>query len=133
MIESVSEIQVRYSETDMMGIVYHANYLPWLEIGRTEMLRKYGLPYTELEAKGYFLPVLEVNLRYKRPAKYDDSIQIHTRMKEEPVIRLKIDYEVTRENELLATGHTTHAFINGEGLPLKPPLFFREAMAKLFR
>lgn len=133
MIESVSEIQVRYSETDMMGIVYHANYLPWLEIGRTDMLRKYGLPYSELESKGYFLPVLEVNLKYKRPARYDDCIQIHTRMKEEPSIRLKIDYVVQRNNELLVTGHTTHAFINSDGMPLKPPAFFREAMAKLFR
>ncbi|EDY81266.1 conserved hypothetical protein [Verrucomicrobiia bacterium DG1235] len=130
MIESVSNIQVRYAETDMMGIVYHANYLPWLEIGRTELLRENGLPYKEIEARGVMLPVLEVNVKYKRPAKYDDTVSIHTRISEKPFLKIKIDYELKRGDELLATATTLHAFMNSKGVPVKPPTFFKEALAK---
>lgn len=132
MIESVTEIQVRYSETDMMGIVYHANYLPWLEIGRTELLRENDLPYKEIEARGLMLPVLNVEVQYKRPAKYDDLVTIYTRIKEKPFLKIKIGYEVKRGDELLALASTTHAFMNPEGQPVRPPDFFREAMDKKF-
>jgi acyl-CoA thioester hydrolase len=68
MIQSRTQVTVRYAETDMMGVVYHGSYLPWLEIGRTTLLKEMGLPYRELEAAGYFLPVLEVrsNMRDRR-------------------------------------------------------------------
>src|SRR5215207_4619698 len=99
MIESRAQIVVRYAETDMMGVVYHGSYLPWLEIGRTELLKNHGLPYRELEAEGFFLPVLEVSVRYLRPAKYDDEVTIVTTLREKPSLRIRMEYELFRENE----------------------------------
>src|SRR5687768_17754441 len=78
MIESRTQVVVRYAETDMMGVVYHGNYLPWFEVGRTTLLKELGLPYRQLEADGYRLPVLEVSAKYLRPAVYDDTITIVT-------------------------------------------------------
>ena len=63
MITSLASVSVRYAETDMMGVVHHGSYLPWLEIGRNELLKEHGLPYREVEAEGFFLPVVEVSLR----------------------------------------------------------------------
>jgi acyl-CoA thioester hydrolase len=121
MIRSLTEVTVRYSETDMMGIVYHANYLAWFEIGRTHLLKELGLPYRQLEAQGYFLPVLEVSAKYLRPAVYDDTLTIITIMRESPLLRIRLEYEVKRGEELLATGTTSHAFIDKEGRPVRPP------------
>ena len=121
MIESRSQVVVRYAETDMMGVVYHGNYLPWFEVGRTTLLKELGLPYRQLEADGYRLPVLEVSARYLRPAVYDDTLTIVTFLRERPVLRIRLDYEVRRGDELLATGHTVHAFIDREGRPVRPP------------
>jgi acyl-CoA thioester hydrolase len=132
MLQSRTEVAVRYAETDMMGIVYHGNYMPWLEIGRTELLRAHGLPYRELEAAGYRLPVLEVNVRYRRPALYDDRVTIVTTLREKPVLRIKLDYELYRGDELLATGSTLHAFIDREGRPTRPPPAFATRMAAAF-
>ena len=102
MITSRASVSVRYAETDMMGVVYHGSYLPWLEIGRTTLLKEHGLPYRELEAEGFFLPVLEVGLRYLRPAKYDDTINITTFLREKPTLRIRMEYELHRGDELLA-------------------------------
>ncbi|HEX2861821.1 MAG TPA: thioesterase family protein [Lacunisphaera sp.] len=132
MIESRTQISVRYAETDMMGIVYHGNYLPWFEVGRTTLLKECGLPYRELEAQGYHLPVIEVGVKYQRPALYDDSLTIITRLKERPTLRIHLEYEVRRGDELLVTGFTTHAFINRRGEPVRPPAQVTEKMKELF-
>ena len=132
MIESISQIEVRYAETDMMGIVYHANYLPWLEIGRTQLLREQGIPYKEIENRGLRLPVLEVNLKYKRPATYDDTITIISRIVEKPLVKIRIEYEVKRGEELLATGYTVHAFMDTNNRAVKAPKFFHEALERYF-
>ena len=132
MIESRAQITVRYAETDMMGVVYHGSYLPWFEIGRTTLLKELGLPYRELEAAGYRLPVLEVTAKYFRPAVYDDLITVVTTMREKPLWRIRLDYEVRRGDELLATGHTVHAFIDREGKPVRPPPVVVKAMAAGF-
>lgn len=132
MIESVSEILVRYSETDMMGIVYHANYLPWLEIGRTEMLRERGLPYSEIEARGVLLPVLSININYRKPARYDETITIITRMPQKPFVKISLEYELKRGDELLATASSAHAFMNREAQAIKTPRFFLDTIAKDF-
>lgn len=121
MIQSRTQVSVRYAETDMMGVVYHGNYLPWLEIGRTNLLRELGLPYRELEAQGYFLPVLEVHVKYLRPAVYDDTVTIVTTLRERPLLRIRLEYEVRRGDELLATAETVHAFIDRSGKPVRPP------------
>ncbi|MDR0535552.1 MAG: acyl-CoA thioesterase [Puniceicoccales bacterium] len=132
MITCSVEIRVRYSETDAMGVVYHANYLPWFEVARTEMLARIGLPYRQLEADGHLLPVLEASLRYLSPARYDDTLSVTARMDEEPRVRIRIQYEVRRADVLLATGHTIHAFMNRAGQAEKPPEAAREAFDHAF-
>ncbi|HTQ29898.1 MAG TPA: thioesterase family protein [Opitutaceae bacterium] len=132
MLQSRTQVTVRYAETDMMGIVYHANYFPWFEIGRTTLLKEHGLPYRQLEAEGYRLPVLEVAAKFLRPAVYDDTLVIVTTMREKPVLRIKLDYEVRRGDELLATGHSVHAFINLQGEPVRPPPAFIQKMNEVF-
>lgn len=132
MILSRTEIAVRYAETDMMGVVYHGSYLPWFEVGRTHLLREQGLPYRDLEASGFRLPVLEVAVRYLKPARYDDTLTIITSLRERPLLRIRLEYEVMRGVDLLATGSTLHAFIDHSGRPVRPPARFAQAMAAAF-
>jgi len=132
MMQSRTSITVRYAETDMMGVVYHGSYLPWFEVGRTDLMKQYGLPYRQLEAEGFFLPVLEVGARYLKPARYDDTITIVTTLREKPLLRIKLEYEVRRDDELLATGFTLHAFIDRAGRPVRPPASFQEKMNAVF-
>ena len=91
MIAARAEVTVRYAETDMMGIVYHANYLPWFEVARTQLLREQGFPYRQLEADGFRIPVLEVSAKYRRPALYDDTLTIVATLREKPLLRIRID------------------------------------------
>ena len=121
MITSTTQVTVRYAETDMMGVVYHGSYIPWLEVGRTQLLKELGLPYRQVEESGFRLPVLEVALKYLRPARYDDVVTIVTRLNERPLLRIRLEYEVRRGEELLATGHSVHAFIDLQGRPVRPP------------
>lgn len=132
MITSSASVSVRYAETDMMGVVYHGSYLPWLEIGRTALLKEHGLPYRELEAEGFFLPVLEVSVRYLRPARYDDTVTVTTFLREKPTLRIRMDYELRRGDELLATAFTLHAFIDRAGKPVRPPASFAAVMGRVF-
>jgi acyl-CoA thioester hydrolase len=114
-------LQVRYGETDQMGVVYHANYLTWFEVGRTEFLRHSGLTYRELEEKGVLLPVAEATLRYKLPARYDDWVEIRTRIEELTPVRLTFAYEVYRipDETLLVSGKTMHAFTTPTMKPIR--------------
>jgi acyl-CoA thioester hydrolase len=132
MLQSSIQITVRYAETDMMGIVYHGSYLPWFEIGRTHLLKEYGIPYRQLEKDGFFLPVIEVQAKYHRPAVYDDTVTVITTLREKPGLRINLDYEIRRGDELLVTGKTSHAFIDREGRPTRPPASFAEKMNALF-
>ena len=132
MISARAQITVRYAETDMMGIVYHANYLPWFEVARTQLLREQGFPYRQLETAGYRLPVLEVAAKYRRPALYDDTLTIVATLREKPLLRIRIDYEVFRGDELLATGQSAHAFCDLTGRPTRPPAAFVARMNALF-
>jgi acyl-CoA thioester hydrolase len=132
MIFSRTQLTVRYAETDMMGVVYHGNYLPWLEVGRTSLLKECGLPYTVLEEQGYYLPVLELGLKFHRPARYDDTITVVTTLQEKPLLRIHLDYEVRRGEELLVTGFTVHGFISKQGEPVRPPAAFTARMRELF-
>jgi acyl-CoA thioester hydrolase len=121
MLQSRVSVTVRYAETDMMGIVYHGSYLPWFEIGRTTLLKEIGVPYRQLEADGFRLPVLEISAKYLRPAVYDDTLTVITTMRDKPLLRIQLDYEVRRGEELLATGRSVHAFIDLQGKPVRPP------------
>lgn len=133
MIQSRAQVTVRYAETDMMGIVYHANYLPWFEVARTQLLREQGFPYRQLETDGYRIPVLEVGAKFIRPAVYDDNLTIVVTMREKPLLRIRLEYEVFRGEELLATGFSAHAFCDLTGRPTRPPPTFAERMAAKFQ
>lgn len=132
MIQSSTTIQVRYAETDMMGIVYHGSYLPWFEVGRTTLLKECGLPYRDLEQQGYHLPVVELGIKFHRPALYDDTVTVTTTLKDKPLLRIRLDYEVRRGDELLVTGFTMHGFINRSGEPVRPPAAFTQRMREMF-
>ena len=133
MIQSRASVTVRYAETDMMGIVYHANYLPWFEVARTQLLREQGFPYRQLEADGYRIPVLEVAAKFIRPAVYDDNLTIVVIMREKPLLRIRLEYEVFRGEELLASGHSAHAFCDLNGRPTRPPPAFVAKMGETFQ
>ncbi|MDO4728569.1 MAG: thioesterase family protein [Bacteroidota bacterium] len=107
--------RVRYAETDKMGVVYHANYAIYFEIGRVEWLRNRGISYKEMEEQGIMLPVVSLSMSYKKSAYYDDLLTIVTRLKNLNAIRIEFEYEILNQhNELLTTGETTLVFINSQ-------------------
>jgi len=124
MIHTISNIRVRYAETDRMDVVYHSNYLIWFETARILMLDQIGIPYLDIEARGLLLPVLTASAAYKRPARFDDRLEVHLYMRDKPRARFRFEYEVKRERELLATGTTTHGFMDKDGKGLRPPKDF---------
>ena len=126
MIRTETSIRVRYVETDAMGFAHHGNYLSWFELARIEMLDSIDLSYKELETAGYYLPVLGAELKYRKPAYFDDVLTVVCYVREPPRLRIQIEYEIFREETLLATGATNHAFINKEGRPIRPPKNFVE-------
>ena len=124
--------RVIYADIDNMGVAYYANYLRWFEIGRTEMLRSWGLPYREVEARGLLLPVADVRCRYQIPAKYDDLLTIESTLDPSHKGGLKIDYRILSQDRAIqhATGYTRHAFMNREGRVVRPPQFIREIIRR---
>lgn len=107
-----------------MGLVYHAHYIDYFEAARTEMLRSMGLAYRELEEAGVIMPVVDLSVRYRRPALYDDLLEIHVAVEDPPSTRIKILYQVRRrgESEVLATGHVTLCFVDRDrGRPIAAP------------
>lgn len=135
MICSVTNIRIRYSETDKMGYLHHANYLNYFEIGRTEMLRNMGMTYKEMEQDGILLPVLSVNINYNAPSYYDDVLTIKTYMKKKPGIKVLFEYEIYNENSLLiCTGNCTLVFIDAVSRkPRRPPEYFMKKIAAEFK
>ncbi|MXQ54117.1 acyl-CoA thioesterase [Shimazuella alba] len=111
-----TEIRVRYQETDQMGVVYHANYLVWFEVGRTNLIRKLGFSYPILEAKGILLPVVDVGAQYRDSAKYDDVVVVETEIEEIGPSKIVFHYCIKRkaDQKLLATGHTKHIWVSRE-------------------
>ena len=131
MVKHVTPIRIRYADTDQMKFVYYGKFFEYFEQGRSDLMRAIGLPYPEIEAMGLLLPVIEAHATYKQSAKYDDLINVVTYMREPPVARVRIDYEVFREGEtdLLADGYTIHSFVNAEtGRPTRAPVQFLEAL-----
>ena len=126
----VANIRVLMADTDAMGIVYHANYLRWFEVGRAELVRAAGLPYVEMEKMGLALPVIEARLRYKASARYDDVLTIDTRVLEFGRVRVNFHYRVAREGDetLLCEGETFHACIDRAGKIARFPERVRAAL-----
>lgn len=125
-----TKIRIRYSETDQMGYCYYGNYAQFFEIGRVETLRALGVSYKELEEKGIMLPVLNYEVKFIKPALYDDQITIKTILNKIPGARIDFDYEIYNENNtLLTTAHTTLVFILKENM--KPCPAPKEIIDKL--
>ena len=122
-----AEVRVTYSETDAMGIVYYANYLRWLEVGRTELMRSLGIAYKEMEDRGAFLPVSEVFCKYHGSARYDDVLIIETSVDFLRRASIQFSYRILRKSDgnQLVTGSTLHAFVDRDGKIVKVPAIFR--------
>jgi len=130
-------LRVHYKQTDQMGVVHHANYVTWFEIGRTEWMRANGLPYSKMESLGLMLPVMDLQLKYHKSALYDEAIGIFTKIKKYSAVRLEFYYEARRlgeagealatdqnevekpEGELLASGSTTHMWLSKKWKPVR--------------
>lgn len=132
---SETHLRVRYAETDQMGVVYHANYFVWFEIGRVELLRQLGFSYRDMEEKdGCGIAVIDARCRYKAPARYDDEVVVRTRLKYMRESLLQFEYELKRTDDgtLLAEGDTTHIVVDTGmkkvPLPEKYMIAFRLAM-----
>jgi len=128
-----TSIRVRYAETDAMGLAYNAHYLTWFEVGRTELLREAGLTYREMEGKGFRLPLREVGIKYIKPARYDDVLTIRTYIGAKPGIRVRIMYEIVRNDNLIATGFTEHVFTDKNLEPIRPPRELKETIERCWR
>jgi acyl-CoA thioester hydrolase len=116
--------RVRYAETDQMGVVYHANYLIWMEIGRVELVRSRGFNYKDLEkAEGILLSVVEAQCRYLSPARYDDEICVQTEIRRANARLIEFGYEIrcATDDRILATGSTRHIWLNREMKPARLP------------
>jgi acyl-CoA thioester hydrolase len=112
-----------------MGVVYYANYFVWFEIGRTDWLRETGQSYREMEIAGVQLPVIEAHCEYRRPAKYDDDLEIRTRATLLTPVRIRFDYEIVRgDDDTLVTGHTIHAALDARGRPCRLPAPVRDML-----
>jgi acyl-CoA thioester hydrolase len=121
---SATQYRVIYGDTDQMGVVYHANYLRFCEMGRNEFIRQRGLPYREIEARfRIHLPVVEMNVRYQQSARYDDVLRIETTLGELRRVSLRFEYRILRAEDgvLLCTASSTHACISFEGKPVRFP------------
>ena len=130
---SLSRVRVRYAETDKMGVVYHANYLVWFEVGRTDWLRQSGWTYRDMEIAGVSLPVIEAHCQYRHPARYDDEVDIAAQAVPMTPVRLRFNYRLTRASDgvLLAEGYTVHAAVDPSGKPCRLPDGIRRLMEHL--
>jgi acyl-CoA thioester hydrolase len=128
MVISETPITVRYAETDQMGVVHHSNYAVWFEAGRTDFIKKMGMPYSMIEAKGAMLPLLELRCSFRSFARYEDNVVVRTRIKEYTGTRLLFHYEVvlTGEDRVLTEGETMHCWTNRELKPVNIKKFMPE-------
>lgn len=119
------QIRVRYQETDAMGVLHHANYFTYFEIGRTELLRSNGRDYRSVEAEGTFMVVVKIDCRYLRPARYDDLLTLRTTTTRVTAAKIEHAYELFRGDELLAEAHSTLACVDRHGTVQRVPDWLR--------
>lgn len=128
---SVSELRVRYAETDRMGVVYHANYLIWCEIGRTDLIRSLGTTYASMERDGVSLAVAEASLRFHAAARYDDLVRVETTVADVRSRAITFDYVITKVDtgERLVSARTTLVSLDPTGRTIALPSGVRELLA----
>ena len=134
MISGETQLRVRYAETDQMGVVYYGNYPMYYEVGRTELIREFGLTYRSLEEYGIIMPVVYLKCKYKKPAFYDDLISIHTQVPEMPGVRIRFEDQLyNQKGDLINTGSTELVFMDDrKNRPCKPPEFFIDTIKSYF-
>lgn len=115
------EIRVRYAETDRMGLLHHANYFVYFEMGRTELLRARGISYRDVEDAGHLLVIVDIGCKFRRPAFYDDLLTLRTTVERVTHVKIVHAYQLLRGAELLAEGHSTLACVDREGRPQRLP------------
>lgn len=122
-----ARLRVRYAETDQMGVVYHANYLVWMEMGRVEYCRAKGIRYRDMEERdGILLAVVEANCRYIAPARYDDEVTVRTSIEKAHQRLVRFHYDILNsEDVLLAKGTTAHVFLDRQMKPARLPAKYR--------
>ncbi|PXY02628.1 thioesterase [Marinifilum breve] len=123
MIEGECRIRPRYGEVDQMGYVYHANYVDYCHFARTELMRSFGINDKVLEENGIMMPVIEMNLKYKKPTAYDEELLVITRISEIPSTRFKFNFEFkNQDNELVCKANSTLVFVKSDSRkPIKAP------------
>jgi acyl-CoA thioester hydrolase len=128
---ATTTLRVRYAETDRMGVVYYANFFVWFEVARADLLRSLGWTYREMEESGVYLPVIDARCEYRRPARYDDEVEVRTRGVVASPVRMEFSYEVFLKDqpEAAAIGRTVHAATDRSGRPCRLPARVREAFA----
>jgi len=132
-LTDVLQLRIRYSETDQMGTFYNSRALEWFECGRSELIRnRMGMSYAELERQGVFLPLVEAHVEYLGGARYDDLLHIHSAVEPCGKARLRFDVEIKLGDtgKTIIRGYTVHAYINGQGRPIRPPAWFLEGLEK---
>ena len=127
------KVRVRYSETDQMGVVYHGNYIPYFEMGRVEWLRNKGVSYKSMEESGIALPIVSMNINYKKSARYDDLLTVRTVFKSQSSVKIEFDCEIYNEfEELLTTAQFILVFVSLKtGRPTAPPDYILELLKKI--
>jgi acyl-CoA thioester hydrolase len=118
--------RVIYGDADPMGVVYYANYLRFAENGRNEFCRDNGVTYKDIEAAGFFFPVVEAHVKYVRPAQYDDLLTVKTWISRRTRVRIEFNFEILRGDTLLCSGMTVHACLGKDGRPVRLPPGFDE-------
>ena len=114
-INFTSNIKVRYAETDQMGVVHHGNYAQYLEVSRVEWLEQLGFSYKKMEAEGVMLPVVDMAMKFKKSAFFDDVLQVKVSLKKIPTVKIEFEYEIfNQKQELLTTASTTLFFMNAK-------------------
>ena len=132
MFISKEEIQLFYADTDMMGVMYHANYLKWFELGRAALIRDLGFSYTDMEDAGYYAPVYDIQATYKTPLRYGDQAYVYTWVEENTGLKTVYAYEIKNQHdEVCAVGATTHIVVKKENFrPVQLKKAFPEWFAK---
>ncbi len=120
-LENTIRLRVRYTEVDAMGYLHHSRFLQYFEMGRVELLRVRGVRYADLERQGVFFVVVKAEVAFKRPARYDEEIDLTTRETRRTHVKIEHEYEVRREGTLLAEGKTTIACVGRDGRPMAIP------------
>ena len=121
------QVRVRYAETDRMGLLHHANYIIYFEMGRTELLRKRGFAYRDIEDAGHFLVIVDVGCKFKKSAYYDDMLTLITIVEKITHVKIVHRYEVRKDGVLLAEGHSTLACVDRDGRPQALPPSIRDS------